>query len=158
MTPFSLMHSSLQVPYKFSTFNPLRGGFILKIEYHAASRMVEVTWGHKGRKCQRKEREKRDWQRKIEKKCLRGGESDKVVFKMDASSRSKPQRKREKVTTILLNYTSPSGQRSLCLTIEFRRVGRGFIIRLESVQSHPLFLSYSFVSLFSLFLIQTLVL
>lgn len=109
-------------------------------------------------KEKRKEREKKGMAERNRKKCLRGRESDKVVFKMDASSRSKPQRKREKVTTILLNYTSPSGQRSLCLTIEFRRVGRGFIIRLKSVQSHPLFLSYSFVSLFPLFLIQTLVL
>ncbi len=47
--------------------------------------------------------------KKIEKN-VRGRESDKESgFKMDASSCSKPQRKRGKVTTILLNYTSPSG-------------------------------------------------
>lgn len=58
-----------------------------------------------------KEREKkRDQKREIEKKCVRGRETDRESgFKMDASSCSKPQRKRGKVTAILLNYTSPSG-------------------------------------------------
>lgn len=75
--------------------------------------MDEVTWGHMGEDSVRGERkrEKRGTGgEKLKKKCVRGRELDtESGFKMDASSCSKPQRKRGKVTTILLNYTSPSG-------------------------------------------------
>lgn len=73
--------------------------------------MDEVTWGHMGEDSMRGERKrerKKDW-RETEKNA-RGRELDtESGFKMDASSCSKSQRKRGKVTTILLNYTSPSG-------------------------------------------------
>lgn len=74
--------------------------------------MDEVTWSHMGEESMRGEREKKkkDWKRDRKKKCVRGRETDRESgFKMDASSCSKPQRKRGKVTTILLNYTSPGG-------------------------------------------------
>ena len=135
--PFPSCTHLFRYLYVFSTFKPLWGGFILKMEHHCSR---QDGWGYmgpwrkEGSKKREKREKKRDWQREIEKNVWEAeSQIEKVVFKMDASSCSEPQRKREKVTTILLNYTSPSGYRSLCLTIEFSRVGRGFIFRLESV-------------------------
>lgn len=74
--------------------------------------MDEVTSGHMGgeRERRQKYREEKGLEERNKKNSARRRESDgENSFKMGASSCSMPQKKRGKVTSFLLNYTSPSG-------------------------------------------------